>query len=82
MKALLAIPTYNCADQIVRVLPKVGKFREQFPNFDLLVVDNNSDDETVESSIQFLGGQGNWTHFANAENTGLGGSQKAISSRI
>ena len=77
MKLLVAIPCYNCASQIPRVLTKLS---HDFPgNYDVLVLDNGSSDETLsraKESLNALDFQGDWKLCQNENNYGLGGSQK------
>jgi dolichol-phosphate mannosyltransferase len=78
---LIAIPCYNCAKQIQRVLADLfsDKFLNQIPSFDILLIDNQSTDDTVAAIDQILARQslpGRIRFIKNRENRGLGGSQK------
>ena len=48
MKTLLFIPTYNCAQQISRVLKKVSLHIESFS--EIILIDNRSTDQTIASA--------------------------------
>ena len=78
MKILVAIPAYNCENQIVRVL---NQFKTDIQKFidTVIVIDNQSSDKTLENAIN--AGEknfkiSNFLVFRNSKNYGLGGSHK------
>jgi glycosyltransferase involved in cell wall biosynthesis len=79
-KILVAIPCYNCENQISRVLSKIVKSkvcREKIEK--IIIFDNQSQDQTQRSilkSISTLEAQDWVTCFLNEKNYGLGGTQK------
>jgi glycosyltransferase involved in cell wall biosynthesis len=76
-KILVAVPAYNCENQITRVMGQFKKFSIKF-NADMVVIDNKSKDKTLEMAINFA--QNNTdlgiTVIQNQNNYGLGGSHK------
>ena len=77
-RVLVVIPCFNCERQVVRVLAQFsttpsGVFDE------VLVLDNRSDDATVDVAIDALPRVGNCKAVVarNRENYNLGGSHKA-----
>ena len=76
MRRLLIIPTYNCQEQIVRVLQKsMSTIDSEFE--EVLIIDNRSTDQTVENAIENIKGIGIRAKvLQNPENIGLGGSLK------
>jgi glycosyltransferase involved in cell wall biosynthesis len=76
MKVLLLIPTYNCQEQIGRLLRKSSHtINNQFD--ELLIIDNGSTDNTVNVAINNLGLVTIKTRVAqNLVNISLGGSLK------
>ncbi|MBL6992078.1 MAG: glycosyltransferase family 2 protein [Bacteriovoracaceae bacterium] len=79
MKILLAIPCFNCAPQIRRVLES---FSTQFVGLfsEIILIDNQSRDNTVETIVDLLNKKRftNVKLVRNKENYGLGGSFKLI----
>lgn len=77
MKILIAIPAYNCETQITRVLTKLRE-RLNTQQWSVLVIDNCSTDNTLKNAINEgrTSGQIEYTVAINAQNYGLGGSQK------
>ena len=76
MRILLVIPTYNCQEQIGRLLQKsIPTINREFQ--ELLVIDNGSTDHTVENVITNLKNIGIQTKvLQNCQNISLGGSLK------
>ena len=76
-KLLVAIPAYNCERQIGRVLSKFDKDVQGLIDT-VMVVDNQSLDKTVENAIECSKSlkNVNFLVWQNAQNYGLGGSQK------
>mgnify|MGYP001558734299 CR=1 FL=1 len=77
MRALLAIPCYNCEKQIKRVI--AGFNRELASRLEkIVVIDNRSSDSTVNSAIAAVKASGlnNIEVISNSENYGLGGTHK------
>lgn len=76
MKTLLVIPTYNCQEQISRLLPKcTDSINHSFA--ELLIIDNGSSDETVNNAITSLSTIKIKTRIVqNLVNISLGGSLK------
>jgi glycosyltransferase involved in cell wall biosynthesis len=76
MRKLLVIPTYNCEEQIGRLLQKsaciIDKEFEE-----VLIIDNGSTDKTVDNAINNLKLSNNRAKvIQNAQNISLGGSLK------
>lgn len=75
-KVLLAIPAYNCADQIGRVLDRIdARLLERLHR--VVVIDNGSSDDTLErarAAALRLGPRAEV--WRNTENYGLGGTHK------
>lgn len=84
MKLLVAVPCYNCQEQIGRVLSKLA--RDWTGGYDVLVLDNRSQDNTLaraQESLEANHFQRHWKLCKNSSNYGLGGSQKiAIAAAI
>ena len=75
MKVVLAIPAYNCAAQLKRVLSSIDKsLASKFS--DILVIDNRSPDNTAEVALGFKSKISNLHVFINKDNYSLGGSHK------
>jgi dolichol-phosphate mannosyltransferase len=76
MKVLLVVPTYNCQEQISRLLLKcAGAMNDYFD--ELLIIDNGSSDETLKYAINSLGSIRIKTQIVqNTANISLGGSLK------
>ncbi len=78
MRHLLFIPVYNCQTQIIRVLdkilksPLVNKFEE------IIIIDNNSMDETLDVITKYINEKklSKFKLFQNNENYNLGGTHK------
>jgi dolichol-phosphate mannosyltransferase len=78
-KILIFIPCYNCAGQIDRVLQGLVPIVEKNSQLQLLMIDNQSRDATVEvarGAVERLGLLGRIWIVRNNENYGLGGSHK------
>jgi dolichol-phosphate mannosyltransferase len=78
VNVVIAIPAYNCAPQIGRVLDEIpadlaARVAE------IWVVDNRSTDDTVERAVAYrrAGRLANLRVFRNRENNSLGGTHKA-----
>ena len=76
MKKLLVIPTYNCEEQIGRLLRKSGQtINEEFE--EVLIIDNGSSDKTVENAISSVKSiEIPAKVLQNSQNISLGGSLK------
>lgn len=75
-KILLAIPTYNCAPQITRVLGSLTPTLLQKIN-EVIVIDNQSSDSTATKAVALVSKmEGNIKVLLNDRNFGLGGSHK------
>lgn len=77
MKILVVIPTYNCANQISRVINQFdNSISELFST--VLVIDNQSKDNTVNSAIEAFkkNKQINGLVSVNKQNIGYGGTLK------
>jgi dolichol-phosphate mannosyltransferase len=78
MKTLIAIPCYNCQNQIPRVIDAIENEKLDKSNT-ILLIDNRSSDDTlkvIKSKIENLSNKQNYLLFQNNENNGLGGSHK------
>lgn len=77
-KTLVFIPCYNCEKQIPRVIHKLDQAESHFFS-EILILDNNSKDSTVQSAINALKTTQNINAKVaiNTDNYGLGGSHKA-----
>ena len=78
-KTLIFIPCYNCASQVDRVLQGLGPVVAKNSMLRLLLVDNQSQDATVEVArlaAERLGLKDRIWIVRNTENYGLGGSHK------
>ncbi len=78
-KILVFIPCYCCADQVVRV---IGQFDDELQSLvdTVVVVDNRSQDKTLEAAVdegKKTFRQCNFIAWENVDNYGLGGSHKA-----
>jgi dolichol-phosphate mannosyltransferase len=76
MKKILIIPTYNCEQQIDRLLSKSGStICREFD--ELLIIDNGSSDKTIENAISGLQSYGIRVKvLQNCANISLGGTLK------
>lgn len=75
MKTILAIPAYNCAPQLKRVLSAIDTdLASKFS--DILVIDNISPDDTAEVALSFKKKISNLHVLRNVNNYSLGGSHK------
>jgi glycosyltransferase involved in cell wall biosynthesis len=73
-KTLIFIPVYNCEKQLPRTLKKLNSINK---NFDLLVIDNNSTDQTIKKALKVLRFFTRRVFlFKNKSNISLGGSTK------
>lgn len=75
---VLFLPCYNCEKQIVRVLEKLNN-NENYEFFsEILVIDNGSADNTVNSAIEKIKTTNihNIRVVKNSQNVGLGGTHK------
>lgn len=78
-KILIFIPCYNCAGQIGRVLQALAGLVAKDSELQLLLVDNQSKDATIEVALhaaERLGLTDRIWIVRNLENYGLGGSHK------
>jgi dolichol-phosphate mannosyltransferase len=76
MKKILIIPTYNCEQQIDRLLLR-SKTTISREFQELLIIDNGSSDKTVENAINGIKSYGTRAKvLQNCENIGLGGTLK------
>lgn len=78
-RILVFIPTYRCAPQIVRVLEQFRDFSIHNLFTEILVLDNNSPDNTVRSAMDKAESLalGKISIARNLDNYGLGGSHKS-----
>ena len=77
-KILVAVPAYNCENQIARVINQIN-IRAQELIDTVVIIDNRSTDRTLTNAIEF--GKKNFEKcnflvLRNAKNFGLGGSHK------
>lgn len=76
-KILVAIPSYNCAKQLPRVLDEID---ERLANriAEIAVIDNGSPDDTVQVALDYQkkGRLKNLRVFQNVDNYSLGGTHK------
>lgn len=77
MKILIAIPSYNCATQITRVLDEIDE-RLSSRVEEIAVIDNGSTDNTVQSALDYkkTGRLKNLHVYQNVDNYNLGGTHK------
>lgn len=75
MKTILAIPAYNCAPQLKRVLSAIDTETAQLFS-DILVIDNISPDDTAQVALRFKKQIKNLHVLKNNQNYSLGGSHK------
>ena len=76
-KILVVVPTYNCRDQILKVLTDIKKYAIP-DNVTIWIVDNLSQDGTFESAKKFIH-ESNLTRiyaYQSVENNNLGGTHK------
>ena len=75
MKVILAIPAYNCAPQLKRVLGAIdSEISSRFSH--ILVIDNISPDDTAQVALSFKKQIKNLVVLKNKKNYSLGGSHK------
>lgn len=77
-KILLAIPAYNCAPQITRVLDEIDDNLLKRVE-EIAIIDNGSPDKTVETALAYkkAGRLGSKLHiYKNVDNYNLGGTHK------
>lgn len=77
-KILVAIPAYNCAKQITRVLDEIDETLLSRVE-EIAVIDNGSPDNTVEAALEYKksGRLGSKLHvYQNVNNYNLGGTHK------
>ncbi len=74
---MIAIPAYNCAPQILRVLDEISDDLARRVK-EIWVIDNRSTDETVSAAVHYKdsGRIPNLRVFRNRENISLGGTHK------
>lgn len=77
MKTIVAIPAYNCATQLPRVLSALDPQRARSVH-EVWVVDNNSTDGTAEVAVREAAGWSNLRVFRNRRNVNLGGTHKTV----
>lgn len=77
MKILLAIPSYNCAKQLPRVLDEIDKQLASRVD-EIAVIDNGSPDNTVATAVAYnkTGRLPNLHVYQNVDNYNLGGTHK------
>lgn len=75
MKSLIAIPCYNCQNQIKRVISSLIEKKINITN-KILLIDNISNDRTTSTILDCIGTHEGFTLVQNNENYGLGGSHK------
>ena len=78
MKIVIAIPCYNCARQLPRVLDGIDAALAARVH-EIWVIDNGSTDGTVEAAVAYASGGRlpNLRVFRNRQNVNLGGTHKA-----
>ena len=78
MRHLLFIPVYNCENQIIRVINKIMKSKMIVRFEEIIIIDNNSTDNTIEvinkSIVQNK--LSKFKLFQNKNNYNLGGTHK------
>lgn len=76
-RILVFVPCYNCAKQVGRVMAQVARLPAGWCE-ELLVVDNQSRDNTIEAAAAALAGVAGlaWKVVRNRDNYNLGGSHK------
>ena len=79
MKTLIAIPTFNCAPQIARVLDSYAALTEKIDH-EIWIIDNGSKDETIEVAMSKILNLKltNIRVLQNPSNVNLGGTQKKV----
>jgi len=75
MKFILAIPAYNCAPQLGRLLSSIDDDLAALFSA-ILVIDNVSSDNTLAVARQYKGRIKNLHVFRNKRNYSLGGTHK------
>lgn len=78
MKTIIAIPAYNCAPQLPRVLAALDPERARAAVHEVWVVDNGSTDGTAEAAVELAAGWSNLRVFRNRRNVNLGGTHKTV----
>lgn len=76
-KILIAIPAYNCAPQITRVLDEIDdKLAQRVA--EIAIIDNGSPDDTVQKALEYkkAGRLKNLRVYRNVDNYNLGGTHK------
>jgi glycosyltransferase involved in cell wall biosynthesis len=78
VNAVIAIPAYNCAPQIGRVLDEITEDVAARVG-EIWVIDNQSTDDTLERALEYrrAGRLPNLRVFRNRQNNSLGGTHKA-----
>ena len=77
MKTIIAIPAYNCAPQLPRVLAGLDPERAKSVH-EVWVVDNGSTDGTADVAVEHAAGWSNLRVFRNRRNVNLGGTHKTV----
>ncbi|WP_169725639.1 glycosyltransferase family 2 protein [Leifsonia xyli] len=77
MKTIIAIPAYNCAPQLPRVLAALDAGRAASVQ-EVWVVDNGSADGTAEVAVEHAANWSNLRIFRNRRNVNLGGTHKTV----
>jgi dolichol-phosphate mannosyltransferase len=77
MNVVIAIPAYNCAPQIGRVLDEIPDVLAARVS-EIWVIDNRSSDDTIDRALEYRrGGRlSNLRVFRNRQNNSLGGTHK------
>ena len=75
MKSVIAIPCYNCSEQVTRVIEGLLQNNLNTKSI-ILLIDNRSTDNTTSSILNCIKDQDNFILVQNEENFGLGGSHK------
>lgn len=77
MKTIVAIPAYNCAQQLPRVLAGLDSERARSVH-EIWVVDNGSTDGTADVATRLAAEWSNLRVFRNRRNVNLGGTHKTV----
>ena len=76
-KILIFIPMYNCNPQIERVLTRIVKLKDSSCFNEVIIIDNNSRDSSIECAKKVIkGSKIKMKIFLNDDNYNLGGSHK------